>query len=162
MPGKAESQYFSGKGKWVRVSSPDPWGNYKIDLYPNAASLEKIKKLKDEGLKNQLRKDDDGYFITIRRPSSKLIRGKVIAFTPPQLLKPDGTPLTGISVGNGSDVTVKVDVYAFTSPQGAKGKAIRLDAVRVDNLVPFDAKADFAADQKEQIGELQSQPEPVF
>lgn len=162
MPGKTENAYFSGKAKWVRVGSPDPWGNFKIDLYLNAASLEKFKKLKDEGLKNTIRKDDDGYFVTIRRPQSKLIRGKVVAFTAPELLKPDGTPLKGVSVGNGSDVTVKVDVYGFTTPQGTKGKAIRLAAVRVDNLVPFDPKEDFTEDQKEQIGELTSQPEPVF
>lgn len=160
--------YLSGKGKWIRPNAPDPWGNWKMDLYPNEDSHNKILDLKTSqdgvsGIKNEVKKDPvDGYFITLRRPTQKVYKGKVQGFAPPIVLDKAGQPLRDTPIGNGSDVTVKVAVYTHGTPGGGKAKALRWEALRVDNLVPFEPKKDFAEDQEKQVRGLDEQPEQLF
>ncbi len=157
--------YIKGKLSWVRPDKPDPWGNYKATIHPDNESLEIIRDLCTQGLKNMIKKDEDGYNVTFRRPSSKIINGKVIAFTPVELLDgtqpklPDGSspPLRDVAVGNGSDGVIKLAVYEHKTPSGGKAKAARLEAIRIDNLIPF-KKADFTDVENKQIGELADQP----
>jgi hypothetical protein len=133
-----ENVYVKGTAKWCIMHAPDSWGYYKMTLYPDSPSLERIRELQSAGLKNVLKKDEDGYNVTFRRPQNKMMRGKLVAFTPPEVLGPDGkTPLSAL-VGNGSEVTVKLEVYPHSTPGGGKAVAARLAAVKVDNLVPYD------------------------
>jgi hypothetical protein len=158
-----ESIFVQGKAKWAMLHRPNEWGNWKITLYPDTASLEKIKNLQGQGLKNVLKKDEDGYHMSFNRPHQKMIKGKVIGFTPPEVLESDGkTPLTTARIGNGSDVTVKLEVYAHSTPGGGRAKAARLGSIRVDNLVPFVPERDFNDVAKEQIAGLADQPAPIF
>jgi len=162
---KTEWHFFKGKGKWVRVHSPDPWGNYKLDLYPDTESYDKLLELQKKGMKNTIKKDEDGYFITFRRPTQKVYKGKVVGFAPPEVLEADGkTTLRDVLVGNGSDLTVKVEAYPYKSPQGTPGLGIRLASIRVDNLIPFQVKKDFeeGGDQEKMIRNLAEQPAPLF
>lgn len=157
--------YIKGKLSWVRPDRPDPWGNFKATIHPDSESLEKIRELCNQGLKNQIKKDEDGYFVTFRRPSQKLIKGKVQAFTPVEILNgmteklPDGSypPLRDVAVGNGSDGIIKLQVYEHKTPSGGKAKAARLESIRIDNLIPF-KKEDFNPDEARQVKGLDEQP----
>jgi hypothetical protein len=159
------NEYITGKLSWVRPDKPDPWGNYKATIHPNAESLEKVREMAAEGVKNKIGKDEDGYFVTYRRPTQKMMKGKVVAFTPVELLDgtqprlPDGSypPLRDVAIGNGSDGVIKLQVYEHGTPSGGKAKAARLEAIRIDHLIPF-TKSDRFDEEGRQIGELDEQP----
>jgi hypothetical protein len=157
------TEYVSGKAKWVCAHKPNQYGDYKMDLYPDEQSLSKIMKWKEEGLKNVIRKDDDGAVIAFKRASSKLIRGKVVGFGPPEIIDAEGKPTPHVQVGNGSDVTVRINIYRFNGPTGSKpGIATRWDALRIDNLVPYNASKDMNPTQANQVGKLAEQPVPSY
>jgi hypothetical protein len=164
---KIDFVYLQGKTKWFRHSAPNQWGNWSHDLYIDPPSLEKWKELQtgsDDvlGIKNQLRKDEDGYFVTLRRPVEKQLRsGKKIGFAPPEVLTADGvTPLRGVMVGNGSDVTTKLEVYTHFVPgsNNKKARAIRWLSSKIDNLVPFEINKDFNENEEKQVRGLAEQP----
>ena len=153
-----EHVYIQGKLSWVKCQVPDEWGKWKVTVHPTPASLEKIRELQAEGIKNVIKKDDDGYKCTFSRPTQKTIKGKVVGLTPPEILQADGkTPLTGVLVGNGSDGTIKLEVYTHGTPGGGKAKAARLLSIKVDNLIPFELKRDFDAKQQEAVKGLDEQ-----
>ncbi len=171
MARNTEWHYFQGKAKWARLVSPDQkYACWSVVLYmdANSDSYNKLLELKKadngvDGILNVIKKDEDGYFTTFKRPTQKLIKGKVQAFAPPIVMEADGTtPLLNALVGNGSDVTVKVEVYQYNKPTGGKGRAARLVSVRVDNLIPFEMKKDFDEDQMKQVKGLAEQPEQLF
>lgn len=124
--------YLSGKAKWCRLKKPDKFGNWSIQLYPDTESLARFQTL---NLKNEVNEDDDGKFIYLRRPVSKLMKGRVVEFTAPEVLDADGQP-TDVNIGNGSDVTVKLTVYSGSSPRGSYVGS-RMEAIRIDKLVEF-------------------------
>lgn len=159
----SEDVYFKGKGKWIRPNAPNEWGKWAMVLYPDQESLEKIRDLQAEGLKNVIKKDDDGYYLSITRPAQKIVKGRMVGFTPPKVLDKDGKDMSSVSIGNGSDVTVKVEKYDFTVPNTKqKAVAMRWEAVRVDNLVPFEEKKDFTDQEQDQVEGLAEQPEHIF
>lgn len=167
--------FLQGKAKWCKLTTPDTaFGDskWKLTLYPNAASYEKILKLKEApAIMNVIQKDEDGYYINISRKTSIVISGKVQGMDPPVLL--DGSRKTddgqymplpsGILIGNGSDVTVKIEIYTWPK-KGMKsgGRAIRLKSVLVNTLIPFEIKKDFSDGDKEAIQGLDEQPEQLF
>lgn len=163
-----EFQYFQGKAKWVKIHQPDGYGNWKLDLYLNPESLNKLTELKTNkdgvsGILNTIKEDEDGKFTTFKRPQQKMMKGKVVGFAPPEVLMADGTtPLRDQMIGNGSDVTVKVQIYTYNKPGGGKGKATRLESIRVDNLIPFNPRQDFDGDQQKLVKGLEEQPEQLF
>lgn len=148
--GKTEYVYLKGKAKWCRVHVPDQWGNFKTALYLTPESLEKFKAM---NVKNHLHKDEEGYYIYCKRPQSKMIKGKVVGMAPPIVKNAEGIELHDTTIGNGSDITVKLEHYGYTFG-GEKGSAIRLNTIRVDNLVPVQAKIeDMEAYNEEHIEE---------
>lgn len=162
---KTQYIFVQGKVKWFRHTSADDWGFWKHQMWLTPESLEKIRELQAEGIKNVIKKDEDGYFITIRRPTQKMIRGKVIGFAPPDVYLEDGkTPARDIMVGNGSDVTSKLEVYSHPTPGGGTAKAIRWLSSRVDVLVPFDAQnqSDLTEPEKRTQKGLDEQPRQLF
>lgn len=158
---KDTHEFFQGKAKWARLERVNDWGKWTIVLYPNAKSLERIRELQAEGVKNVIKKDDDGYYTTFSRPNTKLIKGKIIAFPPVSVVTDDKLPFTGI-IGNGSDCTLKCEIYSHSTPGGGKAKAIRLESVRIDTLVPFNPDTGFSLAEKEQVKGLSDQPEQLF
>lgn len=121
--------YLSGKAKWAKLFKPDEkYNNFQINLYLDKPSLELFDKL---GLQLTKRKDDEGTYVTFRRPPNKLIKGELVNFGPPKVMDKDNNPSDKL-VGNGSEVTIKIGVY-----DTIKGKGHRLEAVRVENLVEF-------------------------
>lgn len=159
-----EYVFIQGKLSWLKAQTPDEWGKWKVTVHPNNEGLEKIRALQGEGIKNVLKKDDDGYKCTFSRPTQKMVKGKVIGMAPPEILQADGkTPLTGVLVGNGSDGVVKLEVYQHNTPGGGKAKAARLLSVKIDNLIPFELKRDFTAGQQEAVeGLAEQKPEQLF
>lgn len=123
--------FFSGTAKWAKIHQPDTkFGEkYQIDLYLDPASLDLFNQ---SGSRSKIRQDDDGTFIKFSRNRwQKDKDGKDMDMGPPDVLSLDGKAFTE-NVGNGSKVTVKVEVY-----DSKYGKGTRLAGVRVDNLVPF-------------------------
>lgn len=150
--------FLQGKCKWCRTEKVDQYGKWKVLLYPTEESLEEIKQLKELGLKNHLKKDEDGYCMYFSRDAQKTIKNKVIAFQPPEIFHSDGTtPMKDVYIGNGSDVTLKLEVYSYGYGD-KKGIAARWVSARVDNLVPFEVKRDFTETQKERIEGLPDRP----
>ncbi len=133
--------YFTGIAKWAKLFEPDrKYKNYAIDIYLDKESL---KRFRDSGLQSTLKKDDDGQFVTFRRATQKLIKDELVKFGPPEVLGKDNKPINDF-VGNGSKVTIKVLAY-----DTQKGKGSRLEAVRVDDLVPFIKEEVVGADEIE-------------
>lgn len=162
--------YLSGKGKWCnKLFVPDQmykcWGCL---LYPTEESYQKILDMKKgkegvQGILNTIKKDEDGYSISLKRPTEKMFKGRMQGFTPPVVLNKDGSPFNPQNaIGNGSDLTCKIEYYTYKRPTGGQGSAIRLEAVRIDNLVPFEKEKDFPEAQLKQVSGLTEQPPPLF
>jgi hypothetical protein len=171
--GKVDWIFLQGKGKWCqRLFAPDSaFGdpNWNFVLYPNEESLEKVKALKtnegkNSGILNHLKKDEDGYYLQLKRPCTKNMKGKLVSFEPPLIMQSDGkTPWDREkAIGNGSDVTAKLECYGYPKPAGGFGKAIRLYSVRVDNLVEYVKDRDLSEEQLKAAKGLDEQPEQLF
>lgn len=164
-----EYVYLTGKSKWFKHQAPNKFGNWSHDIYLTPESVEKVKDLqqtkgKTDGIKNQIKHDDDGDYISLSRPQSKTIRGKVVGFAPPEVLGRDSLPLYDMLVGNGSDITTKCEYYTYKKPFGdGRGSAIRWASTRVDNLIPFVTQRDFDEDQTKAVSGLETVPhQPEF
>lgn len=157
----SREEFFTGKCKWAYLNKPDPkFNSYSLMLYPDAESLDKINKLKTgkPAILNELRKDEDGYFMKFKRDAQKMIRGVLTPFSSPIVTKADGTVMPDPMLGNGSDVTIGCDIYTYRKGEGL---AVRLKTVRVNNLVPFTPKS-MDEEQKKQFGGMGAQPTVSF
>jgi len=121
--------YLSGKAKWAKVYQPDDkYQNWTVQLYMDKDSL---KKYQESGMSMAIKEDEDGKYVTFRRPMAKLIKQEMVKFAPPTVVDSDGNTFDK-TIGNGSDVTIKVLVY-----DTMKGPGHRLEAVRVDKWVEY-------------------------
>jgi hypothetical protein len=156
-----ERQYWSGKVTWCNVDRVDNYGRYSLTLYPDTKAYNEIMKLKQEGLQNVIKKDDDGYYVNISRPTEVRTKsGKSIAMEPPVVIDLEGNNLAK-KIGKGSDVTVKVEIRRYKTPQQREGVAVRLESVRVDNLVPFEPSRDFPPAIAKAVAGLDTAPKSV-
>lgn len=134
---KNQEIFLQGKVKWARMKTPGQFGKWSIVLYPDAESLDIIKGLINDGIKNELKKDDDGYYITFSRPVEKTDRqGRRFPFSPPVTLDKENRVIED-QIGNGSDCGIKLEIYGGPRPGGGSYKAARLNSVKVFNLVPY-------------------------
>lgn len=158
-----EAVYITGKLSWVRHITPNEWHKWTVTVHPTPESVEKIRELQGEGVKNVLSKDDDGWKVTFNRPVSREVKGKIIGLEPPMVVDKEGKLLHTALVGNGSDGVVKLDVYSHRVPgSDKKAKAARWVALRVDTLVPYEKDRDFDDTQKGMIKDLDKQPVQEF
>lgn len=177
MPYVTEFVYITGKLSWAKLKTPDTaFGDkpkWKITVHPDEKSLEIINDLIKAGIKNHLKKDEDGYYMTFGRATEmRLKTGRVQGMDPPavlngQDLNDDGSPKPmspDVLIGNGSDGVVKLEVYSHAKFPGSseKVKAARLLSVRVDNLVPYTINKDFDEHQKRAVKGLDEQPERLW
>lgn len=131
-----KTYYFSGEVMYPKLVTPDTkfneQGIYCLDLFMDNDSWEKFEK---SGAQLKVRDRDGRKFITFKRPAKKLIKGDVVDLGPPDVLNNDNSPfdMSKSLVGNGSKVTVKVNIY-----DTMKGKGHTLEAVRVDYLVAYE------------------------
>lgn len=151
---------FRGKVKWAKTKAVNKFGRWSVDVYFDDASLEKFKKLKEApAIKNELKKDEDGYYATFSRDPQKQIRGKLVIFDPPFVTGKDDGPCND-NVGNGSDCDVVVQVYTWggTGSTVAPGRAARWHAIKVYNLVPFEVQRDYTELEITNLRGLNEQP----
>lgn len=159
---KSENIYIQGKVSWFRPKVPNKWNKWSTQIHPNDKGLDIIRELQAQGVKNQLKKDNDGYYTSFSRPVTKeTSTGKILSFTPVEVFDADGNKYDG-NVGNGSDVTLKLEVYQHATPGGGKAKAVRWVSARIDNLVPFESTRDLNDFEKEAHEGLKDQPEQLF
>lgn len=155
-----EFQFWSGKADWCFVDRLDNFGRYSVRLYPDTNAYNEIMKLKQEGLQNVIKKDDNGYYLNVSRPPEiKMRNGATIALSAPELLDADGkTPIRGTMIGNGSDVTIKVEIRRYKTLQKKDALSARMVSVRVDNLVPVEPKRDFPPALAKAVAGLDTAP----
>lgn len=124
---KAE-YYFSGKAAWLNTK-PDKWGKFTLCFYP--ADAETRKAIKDLGLRNQLNEDDgkksgvEGFFYRFKSPGGPFV-----------LTDEAGEPITSM-IGNGSDITMKLEVETFTSKDHGEVKRSNVLGIVVNKLIEF-------------------------
>lgn len=160
--------YLKGKGKWCqRLFTPDEKFNppaWKFDFYPDQDSYAIIMKLKEptdgsQALMNKIKKDEDGYYVNLKRPTFINSRKGQVMLTPPVIVDADGNPWKGDAIGNGSDLTVKLAKRIYPTPTKQMGVALRIESIRVDNLVPF-VKDDFPPEMAKSVEGLAEQAKP--
>lgn len=147
----SEDVLLKGKVSWVRMVQPNKYDKWSLTLHPDTESLNIIRDLQGDGVKNVVKKDDDGqYFLQISRPTTvELRKGVKQAVTPPIITHLDGRPMEGVAIGNGTDGTVIVEVYSHPVPNTEKrAKAMRLSGLKIENLVPFEIKEDYGNPQQ--------------
>ena len=128
--------FLTGTCKWAKLDKPDEkYGNYTIDLYLDKGSM---KQFKESGLGLKIRDNEEGTFIKLRRDPERVLEG--MPEKPRKLIydaeKGEYLPFEAL-IGNGSTVNCKVEVY-----DSQKGKGHRLEAVAVENLVPYGDEED--------------------
>lgn len=164
--------FFRGKVKWFKLQNQGD-SNYKCwstVLYLTPESVNQFQELKKgtdtvEGLLNELKQDEDGHFITLKRPWFRKLRdGSEVGMQPPIILSKENLPWpTDKAIGNGSDVTIKCDYYTFKAPFKTKrGSAIRLVSARIEDLVPYEPKKDFTDKEAKVVGGLVDQKPPQY
>jgi hypothetical protein len=131
------NKYCKGQLKFSHLVDTNQWGDWNVTFYPDGNALEEIRDMQANGLKNILKKDENGYYITFKR-AHRVERGdKTFVNTPPSVVASDGqTPVTDL-IGSGSKVTVKLETYSHGTPGGGRAIAARLAGVQVDELVPY-------------------------
>lgn len=130
--------YFSGQSWWGNLVEPnDEYQNWSQCVVLDDESRKLFKETK---LKNKFVDTPFGpYGIHFRRPVQKMFKDEVVTFNPPKVINPDGTPFDNPKrIGHGSKITCKVVVYSHGTPTGKTAFAGRLEAVRVDELVPYE------------------------
>jgi len=153
----AEDVILQGKVKWAKVHQPNMFNKWSLDLYMNPESIEKFKAME---VKNVLKKDEDGYYATFSRATIRKVRGRDVALSPPTVLDKDNIP-TIAAIGNGSDVTVKLQRYSYQVPQqpGKREYACRIEGIRIDNLVTY-TDASRTDEQIKDVKALRDAPRP--
>lgn len=126
--------------KWAKVREPDEkYETYQLPLYMDEKSWSAFQ---ESGCQIKVKEDDDGKYVTFKRRIREW-DGKENG--PPDVLLFNSetniydTWPVGL-IGNGSIVTVRVDVY-----DSRNGKGHRMDRIGIDKLVEYGGNT--AADQ---------------
>ena len=127
--------YLTGTARYAKVRENQLDVKYKkwsIDLNPDDESYQLFL---DSGSRLKVKEDEEGNkWITFNRKKEMVKRdGEVVEFGPPVVAWGVDEPgdFNG-HIGNGSKVTVKVEVY-----DSAAGKGTRLEGVRIEELVEY-------------------------
>lgn len=157
----SKTQYLRIPGtiKWAKVYTPDEYKGavrWTLNFYPSDKGWEMVK---EAGIQKRPKTDKEGgTFINLQRPTTKMIKGSLVYFTPPiiydedgeflvkyvdennkiirsyndkdTVIKRDGEP---VLIGNDSEVLVHVSVYPT-----AMGPGNRLDAITLVDLVHYE------------------------
>lgn len=125
-------EYVKGKAMWANITSPNTrfqphkYGLTVLTDADTAAKLEGIglNQVKDRA--GQPKYDEPAFTF-----SKRAANNDGVANTAPKLINVDGEPID-VSVGNGSEVTVKIKPY-----KNDFGQFAELMAVKVDNLIEY-------------------------
>ena len=125
-------EYVKGKAMWANITSPNTrfqphkYGLTVLTDPDTAAKLEGIglNQVKDRA--GQPKYDEPAFTF-----SKRAANNDGVANTAPKLINVDGDPID-VSVGNGSEVTIKIKPY-----KNDFGQFAELMAVKVDNLIEY-------------------------
>lgn len=137
-------EILEGEVQWVRHTTPEEYlgkSSWKFTLRPTQDSLMKIMDLQSKGVKNQLKKDDKGYYINFSRPTERRNKAGAVTqrFDPPKVFEADGTtPITEM-IGNGSKGKARIELYEHNTPNGGKAHAARWDSMVITDLVKYES-----------------------
>jgi hypothetical protein len=155
---KDEEVFLKGKIKWCKHIRPDAtYNKWSVTMYIAGAELDKAREWQAMGIKNTIKKDDDGWYITLSRKTSITVKNREIGLEPPHVVDKEGKPITEM-VGNGSDGVAKCILW---STRNYPGKNLRWEALRVDNFIPFTPANDYP-DGGESLENLKKEPELLF
>ena len=161
---KDEEVFIKGKIKWCKHLRPDttyPPGKWSVVMYIEGEELDKVRKWQSQGIKNSVKFDDEeGWYITLSRKTSITVKGREVGLEPPKVIDKEGVPISTM-VGNGSDGIAKCILWSFNPMPGISGKALRWEALRVDNMIPFDSNKDYP-DGGESIKTLKEEPQEAL
>lgn len=124
--------YFNGPCKWAKVYKPDDkFGDpmWSIVLYLDEENMENFRKT---GMTMKPKTDEDGDFVTFRRKQFQNFKNERKEFDPPAVFDKNNEPFSEL-IGNGSEVTVKVEYFNTRNGVGS-----RLVSVRVENHIPYE------------------------
>lgn len=137
----SEMIFLTGHVKWTKADMPDPkYGKYTVDFFPDKPSWSVYKKA-GFTLKEREDKETGDRYVKFSRDPDKLFPGqpekpvKLIRDGDLEDGRPNYVPFEG-KIGNGSFVTIKVQVY-----EGSKGVGHRWEAIAVEDLVPYEGQS---------------------
>lgn len=134
----SEDVSFKGKATWAQLKRLNKFGKWSINIYPDAESLEKLREIQADGVKKQIKKDENGYYFELSRPPFiEFRKGIKTPLTDPFMKFQDGSAHEGL-VGDGTDCIAHCEVYTYKVPNTERrGKAVRLLGIEIINLVPY-------------------------
>lgn len=168
-----QTKYYTLTGRlfWAKIYTADEFrGNrrWTINLYLDTP--EEWAKFKETGIQAEPKENADGKYIPLRRPTNKMIKGKIVNFAPPIVYGTDGKKIISyvneeghevrsyegekhitrigdpVLIGNGSLVAVNLSVYPT-----AMGPGNRLESIRILDLIEYTPE-ETTEDQKEVKG----------
>lgn len=149
MPELNTEVLFTGEAKYAKFKQPDKFDKWSTRLYVDQTEVDKFLELR---VKNELKKDEKGYYFTLSRPLFiKRKAGGQIPMAPPLVVDKNEMFIDAL-VGDGSKITCKCDYYGGEF-QGMPWRAIRLKAVMVHELIPY-TPSQASPDFKENIAGL--------
>lgn len=128
--------FLRGTAKFSKLTNLDVWGKWSCTIYPDQESMVKVHKLIADGIKNKIRKDDDGYCITFSRAAKINTKSKgEVDMSPVEVTDENDMIIKDKFVQDGSDITMKLDTYGGPSASGfGLYKAARLSAIKVHGI----------------------------
>lgn len=127
---KTTYTYLDGTALFSHLNKPNEWGNYTLKLTMDDENYTKYSELK-LGLETH-----EGNAVFFRRPHSKIIKGELVEFGPPEVVDIDGKPFNKM-IGTGSKVAIKISSY-----DTIKGPGHTLLGVQVVDLVPVESSGE--------------------
>lgn len=133
---------LDGELMWVRTNEPEEFNGkkaWKATIRPNQESVMKVMDLQAQGVKNQLKKDEHGYYINFQRPVEKKKKtGEVFkTFTPPVVTDREGKVITDM-IANGAKGSMKLEIDSFKGQMG-KVTVAMLDSLILDEFQKYDS-----------------------
>ena len=133
---------LKGTFRWIRTHEPEEFQgkkSWKATIAPDQESVMKIMDLQAQGCKNQLKKDENGYYINFSRPVEKKKKtGEVFkTFTPPVVKDRAGNIISDM-VANGAKGEMILDVSSFKGTYGTVTTAM-LDTLILDEWQKYES-----------------------
>lgn len=156
---KEEEVFLKGRIKWCKHIRPDAtYNKWSVVMYVTGTELDKVREWQAMGIKNSVKKDEDGWYITLSRKTSITVKGREVGLEPPRVVDTEGKPIDQ-AIGNGSDGTAHCILW---SSKNYPGKNLRWQSLRVDNLIPFNSGTDYPDGGEGLKTLLAEEPETLF
>lgn len=138
----SEKIKLTGTFKWIRTGEPEEFQgkkSWKATICPDQESVMKIMDLQTKGCKNQLKKDDDGYYINFSRPVEKKKKtGEVFkTFTAPVVTDRTGKVIDEM-IANGAKGDMYLEISSFKGQYGNVTTAM-LDSLILDEWQKYES-----------------------